>query len=180
MEQLLRNCWVVCRRADWITVRRSHAHCGKAAIRHGGGRRRLFDAQRRSFCSGVVLVSDHECSVAYDRAVGVVWGLVGISGIVYATVVARRMRLQTVYRPVFEDWLFHVLLPVAAYAMLVVSAFLVATRARPALFLVAAATLVFLFVGVHNAWDAITYHVFVKGQRQQEAGRKPPSEHHVP
>src|ERR1700674_5135956 len=40
-------------------------------------------------------------------AVGVSWGFVGISGIVYAVVIARRMRLQTAYRPVLEDWLFH-------------------------------------------------------------------------
>jgi len=95
-------------------------------------------------------------------AVGVVWGLVGISGIVYAIIVARRMRLQTAYRPVFEDWLFHVLLPLLAYAMLAVSAYVAQSHARPALFLVAAATLLFLFVGIHNAWDAVTYHVFSK------------------
>src|SRR6516164_5829205 len=57
------------------------------------------------------------------RPVSVVWGLVRLSGIVYAVVVARRMRVQAVYQPVFEDWLFHVLLPFAAYAMLAGSAY---------------------------------------------------------
>jgi len=94
--------------------------------------------------------------------VGVVWGLMGISGIVYALIVARRMRLQTAYRPVFEDWLFHALLPLAAYAILAVSACVAQSHARPALFLVAAATLLLLFVGIHNAWDAVTYHVLVR------------------
>ena len=94
-------------------------------------------------------------------AVGVVWGLMGISGIVYALIVARRMRLQTTYRPVFEDWLFHALLPLAAYGILAVSAYVAQSHARPALFLVAAATLLLLFVGIHNAWDAVTYHVLV-------------------
>jgi len=95
-------------------------------------------------------------------AVGVVWGLMGISGIVYALIVARRMRLQTAYRPVFEDWLFHALLPLAAYVILAISAYVAQSHARPALFLVAAATLLLLFVGIHNAWDAVTYHVLVK------------------
>ena len=95
-------------------------------------------------------------------AVGVVSGLMGISGIVYAIIVARRMRLQTAYRPVFEDWLFHALLPLAAYAILAVSAYVAQSHARPALFLVAAATLLLLFVGIHNAWDAVTYHVLVR------------------
>src|SRR5713226_894565 len=65
-------------------------------------------------------------------AVGVSWGLVGLSGIVYAIIVARRMRLQTAYRPVFEDWLFHALLPFAAYAMLAASAYVAQSHARPA------------------------------------------------
>jgi hypothetical protein len=101
-------------------------------------------------------------------AVGVVWGLVGISGILYAIIVAQRMRLQTAYRPVFEDWLFHVLLPLAAYGTLAVSAYMAQSHARPALFLVAAATLLLLFVGIHNAWDAVTYHVLVSGPGQHK------------
>src|SRR4051812_20827402 len=37
------------------------------------------------------------------RVVLVLSGLAGLSGAVYAVIVARRMRSQTVYRPVFED-----------------------------------------------------------------------------
>jgi len=33
------------------------------------------------------------------------------------------------------------------------------SQARPALFLVAAAALLLLFIGIHNGWDAVTYHV---------------------
>ena len=78
------------------------------------------------------------------------------------------MRLQTAYRPVLEDWLFHVLLPLAAYAILAVSAYVAQSHARPALFLVAAATLLLLFVGIHNAWDAVTYHVLSDKRREEE------------
>src|SRR5262245_43157298 len=99
-------------------------------------------------------------------AVAVSWGLVGLSGITYVVVVARRMRAQSVYRPVFEDWLFHVLLPVAAYAMLAVSAIVARSYARQALFIVSAVTLLLLFVGIHNAWDAITWHVFNKKEEK--------------
>src|SRR5947209_1555667 len=41
-------------------------------------------------------------------AAAVLWGLVGLSGIVYEIIVVRRMRVQTAYKPEFEDWLFHV------------------------------------------------------------------------
>ncbi len=95
-------------------------------------------------------------------AVATLWALVGLSGAIYSVVVARRMRAQTIYRPVPEDWLFHVAFPLAAYAVLAVSAFVAHSRARTALFLVGAGALVLLFVGIHNAWDTVTYHVFVR------------------
>jgi hypothetical protein len=71
---------------------------------------------------------------------------------------------------VFEDWLFHVLLPCAAYAMLAVSAYVAYSYVRPALFLVGAAVLL-LFIGIHNAWDAVTYHVFVRRREQRKVER---------
>jgi hypothetical protein len=91
---------------------------------------------------------------------------------VYSVIVANRLRVQTIYKPVFEDRLFHVLLPFSAYAALVVSAGAAQFNARPAFFLVAAAALLLLFVGIHNAWDAVTYHVFVRRQEQRE-GKSP-------
>lgn len=92
--------------------------------------------------------------------VAVIWGLLGFGGVAYEIVVARTMRLQTLYRPVFEDWLFHFLLPLAAYATMAVCAFVVRSNAGAALFALAAAVLLLLFVGIHNAWDTVTYHVF--------------------
>jgi hypothetical protein len=122
---------------------------------------------------GVVLLLSAVVSAPWGGGgtVAILWGLVGLGGIVYAAVVARRLRVQTAYKPVFEDWLFHVLLPFAAYAMLAGSAFASHSYARPALFLVAAAALLLLFVGIHNAWDAVTYHVFVSRREQRESER---------
>ena len=118
---------------------------------------------------GVVLLLSAIGSAPWDRIipVAVLWGLAGLCGVVYTVVVARRMRVQSAYRPVFEDWLFHVLLPFAAYAVLAISAYAADSYVRPALFLVGAAALLLLFIGIHNAWDAVTYHVFV-GSRQEE------------
>jgi len=98
----------------------------------------------------------------------VAWGLVGVAGIVYTLVVARHMRVQTVYQPVFEDWLCHVLLPMGAYATLAVSAYETQFHAHQALFAVGASALLLLFCGIHNAWDAVTYHVFNRKPEQQE------------
>jgi ABC-type transport system involved in multi-copper enzyme maturation permease subunit len=89
------------------------------------------------------------------------WGLIGLGGLVYAMIVARRIRAQTVYQPELEDRIFHVLLPLAAYAMLAVSAFAASFHSREALFGVGGAALLLLFIGIHNTWDSVFYHVFV-------------------
>jgi hypothetical protein len=123
---------------------------------------------------GVVLLIAAVISAPW-KAVGVLavlWGVLGAGGIAYSFVVAARMRAQNAYRPVFEDWLFHILLPLAAYTMLAVSAYLSRSSERPALFVVGAATLVFLFVGIHNAWDAITWHVFARKAGEAKTKRK--------
>ena len=95
-----------------------------------------------------------------SNIVAILWGLMGLCGVMYTIIVARRMKVQTVYKPVFEDWLFHFLLPLAAYALLVFSTFIGLSNARPALFIVGIGALLLLFTGIHNAWDAVTYHVF--------------------
>ena len=97
----------------------------------------------------------------------VIWGMIGGVGIAYEVFIAWRMQTQTVYRPVFEDWMFHALLPLAAYALLAGSAFAAATRVGGALATVAVAVLVQLFAGIHNAWDAATYHIFVIRPRHE-------------
>lgn len=100
------------------------------------------------------------------------WGVTGVAGLVYAAIILHRVRRQTAYQPEFEDWLFHLLLPIAAYAMLTGSAGAATSSPRAALFVVAAASLLLLFIGIHNAWDAVTYHVFVQKRKQQEKERE--------
>jgi hypothetical protein len=119
---------------------------------------------------GVVLLLSALLSAPWDGigVVALVWGLVGLSGIAYSVIVGRRMRAQTVYKPVFEDWLCHVLLPLAAYAILAGSAFAARSYARIALFLVGVAALLLLFTGIHNAWDTVTHLVFVEKQRKRD------------
>jgi hypothetical protein len=107
----------------------------------------------------------------------VLWGLLGLSGILYASVVIRRMRRQATYKPVFEDWLFHVLLPLAAYTTLAVTTLAAGSHLRRALFGIGAAALLLLFIGIHNAWDAVTYHVFDKPKTQTELTTTVTKEH---
>jgi len=92
--------------------------------------------------------------------------LCGGSGLVYVIIVARQTRAQNDYTPVFEDWLFHVWLPAAAY--LVVAAALYVARtyaAEAALFGIATAAFLLLVIGIHNAWDTVTYLVVTRGEQ---------------
>ncbi len=89
------------------------------------------------------------------------WGLVGLGGVAYSVVVIRRMRKQSAYQPIFEDWLCHVALPLAAYTILALSSVAPLYYTREALFAVGAVALLLLFIGIHNAWDGVSYHVHV-------------------
>jgi hypothetical protein len=88
---------------------------------------------------------------------GLAVGLTGLAGLTYDVVVLRRVRRQTDYRPVLEDWSWHILLPFAAYLTLMVAGILVRGSPHGALFGIAAAAVLLLFIGIHNAWDTITY-----------------------
>ena len=119
--------------------------------------------------STVLLLSAVACAPWQSlTGVEVLWGLLGVIGVVYEAIVIRRMRTQSLYKPVFEDWLFHALLPLAAYAMLALWAEEAGWHAQEALFGVAAAALLLLFIGIHNAWDAVTYHIFSGQKRRTE------------
>lgn len=88
---------------------------------------------------------------------GLLLGLAGLGGVSYVIIVLRRTRRQTDYQPVMEDWLFHTILPLVSYTSLVVAAILLPGYAAPALFVIAAGTVLLLFIGLHNAWDNVTY-----------------------
>ncbi|HVN21064.1 MAG TPA: hypothetical protein VMU05_19920 [Dongiaceae bacterium] len=96
-------------------------------------------------------------------------GALGAAGVVYEIIVIRRMRRQTAYVPMLEDWMFHAVLPFAAYILMAVSALETRSHAYQAMFAVAAAVLLLLLVGIHNAWDAVTYHIFHGHQTRSDA-----------
>jgi hypothetical protein len=104
-----------------------------------------------------------------EAPAAIVWGGLGLLGVAYTLLVLRRIRIQEAYSPVFEDQLFHFLLPLAAYLMLTASALAAFSRGGWTPFGLAASALLLLLVGIHNAWDAVTYNVLIQRQRKQDA-----------
>jgi cell division protein FtsW (lipid II flippase) len=88
---------------------------------------------------------------------GLALGASGLAGIVYVAIVTRRTRRQSGYQPVFEDWLWHVILPLLSYAGIMVAAILLQRDLAPMLFVIGTAALLLLFIGIHNSWDTVTY-----------------------
>ena len=84
-------------------------------------------------------------------------GGLGLGGALYMVIVFRRARRQTHYQPVLEDWLFHTVLPLAAYTALLAAALFLPQYPTPSLFVIAGGTLLLLFIGIHNAWDNVAY-----------------------
>ena len=96
-------------------------------------------------------------------------GLFGALGVVYTMLVARHQRTQTEYKPVAEDWVWHMVLPLLAYAAILIGAVFLPGDPPPWLFVIGAATLTLLLVGIHNAWDAVTYLALKRmGRRRRD------------
>jgi hypothetical protein len=115
--------------------------------------------------SALARVPWHEATSA-----AVCWVAVGIAGLAYSAVVARRMRAQHGYQPNREDWVFYFAVPFSGYGLLAISAFTVPWREHDALFGIAAAILILVFASIRNAWDSMVYSGLKHHHAGDEAG----------
>ena len=109
------------------------------------------------FC--VALLTSATLSAPWRTFTGVdvALALTGLGGVSYVIVVLRRARRTTGYKPVLEDWIWHTVLPFVAYLAIVIGAFAMRSFTESALFSVAGGTLLLVFIGIHNAWDTVTF-----------------------
>jgi hypothetical protein len=89
-----------------------------------------------------------------------------VGGLVYAIWVIIQARRQQGYVPELSDWVWHAALPVVAYASLVVAGILLGQAPAAALYVVAAAALLLLYIGIHNAWDGAVWMTTKRQDRQ--------------
>ena len=97
----------------------------------------------------------------------------GLVGLLYSAAVVIRARRQTHYKMVAEDWTWHVALPVVAYLAQVIAAALLSSRTLEALFAIAGSTLLLVYIGIHNAWDATTYITATRLPNRSEQAASP-------
>src|SRR5438128_8992274 len=79
-------------------------------------------------------------------------------------------RRQTSYAPDAEDWFWYAGLPLVGYAGLLAAAILLAWHPTASLFVIATTSLLLLFIGIHNAWDTVTYIAVEHRQKRREKG----------
>jgi hypothetical protein len=109
------------------------------------------------FCAVLLLSSILSAPWRALSSAAIAVGVSGGAGVVYTTVVMHRVTHQTGYKLVFEDWLFHTGLPFLAYAAVLSASLTLVTNTVDAEFGLASASLLLLFIGIHNAWDTVTY-----------------------
>lgn len=101
------------------------------------------------------------------NALSLAAGATGLAGLAYGMRVVVRTLRQKAYEPVWEDWLWYTALPGVCYAALAIAAFL-RTNASSPLFVIAAAALGLLLIGIHNAWDTVTHIVLTDSEEDEQ------------
>lgn len=125
------------------------------------------------FCSVLFIAAILDAPWSSLLPIAIAFGLCGVAGLVYAAVLIRTVRRQTAYKPVLEDWIWHFTFPPLGYATLLVAAFMLQDNPTISLFLVGGTALLLLFVGIHNAWDSVTF--IALQLRHRQADREKPS-----
>ena len=73
------------------------------------------------FCAVLLVASILTVPWSALRYAGLAVAGCGVLGTFYSVIVIRRAHRQQVYRPVFEDWIWHTILPVLGYSALFVA-----------------------------------------------------------
>jgi len=125
------------------------------------------------FCAALLVAAILSAPWTHLQYAGLAVAGCGVLGVGYSIVVLRRALRQNSYRPVFEDWMWHTFLPLLAYLALFVAGAALGRRPGGALFVAGTALLLLVFVGIHNAWDTVTYLMTAPPMRREAAERPP-------
>ncbi len=111
------------------------------------------------FCGVLLLAAIMSIPSHSATSLSLCLGGSGVAGLVLSTWVVVQARRQTSYTPVVSDWIWHVALPLVAYASVAAAAALLHRWPSLALDMVAGGSLLLLFIGIRNAWDSAVWIV---------------------
>jgi hypothetical protein len=102
-----------------------------------------------------------------------------LAGLAYSIRIITRARAVEDYEPDLEDRISYMILPVVAYCAMLAAAIALPFRPTTALFGLAGTSLLLIFLGIHNAWDVVTY-VGVQRLAAEQAEEKDAATAHPP
>jgi hypothetical protein len=104
------------------------------------------------------------------------FALAGIAGVFYGGTIARHMRRAGAarYVPVFEDWLWNVILPTLVYGSLLVMAVSIWRWPEQTMYGVATLSLAMLFIGIRNSWDIAVWMTTTHGPPERGSSEESP------
>ncbi|HEY2465401.1 MAG TPA: hypothetical protein VGI32_15185 [Steroidobacteraceae bacterium] len=98
-------------------------------------------------------------------------GVVGLAGLVYiGTIAAAIHRVRGDYTPVLEDWLWNVIFPALCFCILLATAILFSIMPKQCPYSLAAAIVLLMIVGIHNAWDIAVWNSIKKNDETPPSG----------
>ena len=122
---------------------------------------------------GAVLLTAGILSAPWSAlsSIQLVLGLLALALVIYMLIVMRRMRSVPNYHAPLKDWLWYLVYPLAAYVALLAAAMLLPASPQPAHYIIAAVMVVVLCIGIHNAWDLVTYFATIRDHSEHRGRR---------
>ncbi len=122
------------------------------------------------FCTALVIAATF-CAPWHELLVpGILTALAGFVGSCYVVrTMQRATRLQS-YKPDLEDWTWFWCLPFVAFATLLAAGIELPHKSHPALFAIAAAVVLLIFIGIRNSWDVVTYLAISSVEEENKTG----------
>jgi hypothetical protein len=123
------------------------------------------------FCVVLLLAGILSAPWQTYSSVAFLLGLLGLGMLAYLVSIMRRMRRVPLYQTPLKDWLWYFTFPLIAYIALIVGAIALPANPALALYIVSAAMVVLLFLGIHNAWDLVTYLAVERSHSENKSGQ---------
>ena|SRR6266487_197614 len=109
------------------------------------------------FCAVLLLAGILSAPWQAFSSISILVCLFSLGMVFYLIIIMRRMRRMPHYQSTLEDWLWYMVLPLLAHILLIIAALVLPANPAPALYVVSAAMVMLLCIGIRNAWDNVTY-----------------------
>jgi NADH:ubiquinone oxidoreductase subunit H len=109
------------------------------------------------FCAALLIGAAITAPSPMLACVGGLLTVAALVALAYSIRIIARARAVDEYEPDFEDRLSYMILPVVAYSVMLLAAVVLPFRPTTALFGLAGTSVLLIFLGIHNAWDVVTY-----------------------